>query len=137
MRLPITKMAVYFAFKTTLLSVVFSLSGCTVTPVKQGQPEWLLNPGDGVVVSCGFHVKGHYAQQECALQRARERLAARQGVEVSSVSYLNTQVSNDRERVTLDKATLEKVSKVTVKARVRETWYDVQRDEYYVWMFAD
>lgn len=122
------------------IAVVFTisiLSSCKPVAVKQGQPEWLLNPGDGVVASCGFHIQGHYAQQECALQRARERLAARQGVEVSSISYLNTRVNNDRSSVSMDKETLEKVNRVTVKAKVKETWYDAQRDEYYVWMFAE
>lgn len=125
------------AAKITLLISMLWLSACTSAPVKQGPPEWLLNPGDGVVASCGFHIKGHYAQQECALQRARERLAARRGVEVSSISYLNTRVRNDQQQVSLDKETLEKVTQVTVKARLRESWYDAQRDEYYVWMFAE
>ena len=75
--------------KIALVLIAYIVSACTQVPVKQGQPEWLLNPGNGVVASCGFHIKGHYAQQECAIQRARERLAARQGVEVSSVSQLN------------------------------------------------
>lgn len=122
--------------KFAVVAVVFLLTACTTAPVKQGPPEWLLNPGDGVVASCGFHIKGHYAQQECAIQRARERLAAREGVEVSSISYLRTQVSNDSSRVSMDKETLEKVSKVMVKAQVKERYYDAQRDEYYVWMFA-
>ena len=123
--------------KIALVLIAYIVSACTQVPVKQGQPEWLLNPGDGVVASCGFHIKGHYAQQECAIQRARERLAARQGVEVSSVSQLTTRVHNDRESVTLNKETREKVNQVTVKARVRESWYDAQRDEYYVWVFAE
>lgn len=126
-----------FSTKLRVVMIVFSLSACTQLPVKQGQPEWLLNPGDGVVASCGFHIKGHYAQQECAVQRARERLAARQGVEVSSVSHLTTRVHNDREHVTLNKETQETVNQVTVRARVKESWYDVQRDEYYVWVFAE
>ncbi|UTW48654.1 LPP20 family lipoprotein [Bacterioplanoides sp. SCSIO 12839] len=123
--------------KIALVLIAYIVSACTQVPVKQGQPEWLLNPGNGVVASCGFHIKGHYAQQECAIQRARERLAARQGVEVSSVSQLTTRVHNDRESVTLNKETREKVNQVTVKARVRESWYDAQRDEYYVWVFAE
>lgn len=123
--------------KIALVLIAYIVSACTQVPVKQGQPEWLLNPGNGVVASCGFHIKGHYAQQERAIQRARERLAARQGVEVSSVSQLTTRVHNDRESVTLNKETREKVNQVTVKARVRESWYDAQRDEYYVWVFAE
>lgn len=123
--------------KIAVIFTVLILPACKTAPVKHGPPEWLLNPGDGVVASCGFHIKGHHAQQECAIQRARERLASRQGVEVSSVSQLTTRVHNDRESVTLNKETREKVNQVTVKARVRESWYDVQRDEYYVWVFAE
>ncbi len=93
-----------------------------------------MNPGNGVVASCGFNIKGRYAQEECALQRARERLAAQQGVEISSVSYLSERVRNDASSVSLNKETVEKVSGVTVKARIRDTWYDAQRDEYYVWL---
>lgn len=136
MPIKMKKNAMARALIPALISGVFLFSGCTATTVKQGQPEWLLNPGDGVVASCGFHVKGHYAQQECAIQRGRERLAARQGVEVSSISYLNTRVRNDSSSVSMDKETLEKVSGVTVKAQVKARYYDVQRDEYYVWMFA-
>jgi len=125
------------AMATSVVAGSMFLISCTTTSVKHGQPEWLMNPGNGVVASCGFHIKGHYAQQECAIQRGRERLAAREGVEVSSISYLNTKVRNENASVSMDKETLEKVNKVTVKARVKDRYYDAQRDEYYVWMFAE
>ena len=99
-----------------------------------GIPGWLSDPGDGVVASCGFNVKGRYAQEECARTRAREQLAARQGVEVSSVALLTEQVKNDSSKVVLTKETQESVAKTLVKARVVDSWYDAQRDEYYVLM---
>ena len=109
------------------------LSGCAVKPTSS-TPQWLTNPGDGVVASCGFNIKGRYAQEQCAQTRAREQLAAHQGADVSSVSLLTEQVRNEFSNVTLAKETRETVNKTTVKARVVDSWYDAQRDEYYVWM---
>lgn len=119
---------------TAFLTTVLLQYGCAGVQVQDGAPEWIMNPGNGVVASCGFNIKGRYAQEQCALMRARERLAAQQGVEISSVSYLSERVRNDASSVSLNKETLEKVSGIMVKARVRDTWYDAQRDEYYVWM---
>ncbi|MCT7360128.1 hypothetical protein [Thalassolituus pacificus] len=117
-----------------LLMAALLLGGCAGQPRNGGAPDWIMNPGSGVVASCGFNIKGRYAQEQCALMRARERLAAQQGVEISSVSYLSERMRNDASSVSLNKETLEKVSGVTVKARIRDTWYDAQRDEYYVWL---
>lgn len=122
------------ALAAALLITVLLQYGCAGARVQDGAPAWIMNPGNGVVASCGFNIKGRYAQEECALQRARERLAAQQGVEISSVSYLSERVHNDASSVSLNKETVEKVSGVTVKARIRDTWYDAQRDEYYVWL---
>jgi len=118
----------------TLATMVFLLFGCAQQPKKNGMPEWFYNPGDGVVASCGFHVGGHHKQQECAIQRGRERLAAEQGVEVSSVAVLKEKVVNGRESVVMDKETHSTVSNTTVKARVKDFYYDAARDEYYVWV---
>ena len=69
--------------------------------------------------------------------RARERLAAEQGVTISSVAHLSESVRNDRSNVQFNKETLEKVSEKEVKARIKDTWYDAQRDEFYVWMVTE
>lgn len=122
------------ALTAALLSTVLLQYGCAGVKVQEGAPVWIMNPGSGVVASCGFNIKGRYAQEQCALMRARERLAAQQGVEISSVSYLSERVRNDASSVSLNKETMEKVSAKTVKARIRDTWYDAQRDEYYVWL---
>ena len=107
---------------------------CAQAPVKPSVPSWLMNPSQGVVASCGFHIGGHYKQQECAVQRARERLAAQQGVEVSSMTVLNERVVNDHESVSMNKQTEISVKNKSVKARVKESYYDAARDEYYVWV---
>ncbi len=110
------------------------LAGCAVNPSAGQAPGWIMNPGKGVVASCGFNIKGRYAQEQCALMRARERLAAEQGVKISSVSHLSESVRNDASNVRFNKEILEQVNGKDVKARVIDTWYDAQRDEFYVWM---
>lgn len=110
------------------------LAACAQQTVNNGVPYWLSNPENGVVASCGFHIGGHYQQQECAIQRGRERLAAEQGVEVSSVSMIKERVVNGHESVVMDKETISNVTNKTVKARVKDSYYDAQRDEYYVWV---
>lgn len=120
-----------------VLLAVLLLPGCMLKPQVGGAPGWIMNPGNGVVASCGFNVRGRYAQEQCAYMRARERLAAEQGVTISSVAHLSESVRNDRSNVQFNKETLEKVSEKEVKARVKDTWYDVQRDEFYVWMVTE
>lgn len=120
--------------KFVLMIMAGFLVACAQQPVNDGVPEWLSNPGKGVVASCGFHIGGHYQQQECAVQRGRERLAAEQGVEVSSVAMIKERVVNGYESVVMDKETTSNVTKKTVKARVQDSYYDAQRDEYYVWV---
>lgn len=122
----------FFRFATILALGV--LAACAQQPVNSGIPHWLSNPGKGVVASCGFHIGGHYQQQECAIQRGRERLAAEQGVEVNSVAVIKERVVNGSESVVMDKETTSNVSNKTVKARVKDSYYDAQRDEYYVWV---
>jgi len=120
--------------KCALILMMFFLAACAQQPVNNGAPEWLFNPGNGVVASCGFHIGGHYQQQECAIQRGRERLAAEQGVEVSSVAMIKERVVNGHESIVMDKETTSSFTNKTVKARVQDSYYDVQRDEYYVWI---
>lgn len=119
------------------LLALLLLPGCMLKPQVGGAPGWIMNPGHGVVASCGFNVRGRYAQEQCAYMRARERLAAEQGVTISSVAHLSESVRNDRSNVQFNKETLEKVSEKEVKARIKDTWYDAQRDEFYVWMVTE
>ena len=72
-------------------------------PVSQALPDWVNNPQDGAVGSAVTHIKGRYAQEELAIARARERLAARYGVEVSSVQTITEKVANERAYVTSSK----------------------------------
>jgi len=120
--------------KLTLMIMVGFLTACAQQPVNNGVPQWLFNPGVGVVASCGFHIGGRYQQEECAIQRGRERLAAEQGVEVSSIAVIKERVVNGQESVLMNKETTSNVNNKEVKAKVKEFYYDAQRDEYYVWV---
>ncbi len=68
-------------------------------------PAWIDNPQQGVSASSGMHVKGRHYQQELAIVRAREQLAARMGVEVSSVQTVKEQVANQQASIRTDKVT--------------------------------
>ncbi len=120
--------------KLAILIMVGLLTACAQQPVNNGVPQWLFNPEVGVVASCGFHIGGRYQQEECAIQRGRERLAAEQGVEVSSIAVIKERVVNGQESVLMNKETRSNVNNKEVKAKVKEFYYDAQRDEYYVWV---
>ena len=112
----------------------FFLLACNQEKIQQ-KPEWLTDPGDGAVGSCKTHVKGRHYQEELAIARARERLAARYGVEVSSIQTIKEKIVNEKAYVSSDKEILQTVNKTIVKAHVRETWLDRQYDEVWVWVY--
>jgi len=110
------------------------LIGCNQEKTQQ-KPEWITDPGDGAVGSCKTHVKGRHYQEELAIGRARERLAARYGVEVSSIQTIKEKIVNEKAYVRSDKEILQTVNKTTVSAHVRETWIDKEYDEVWVWVY--
>lgn len=120
--------------KFVFLFILPFLFACASQPVSK-MPHWINEPGDGTVGSSLTHAKGRYYQEDLAISRARERLAARYGVEVSSVQTIKEKVVNDTSFVTSEKEILQRVNKTTVKAQVRETWHDKQRDEIWVWVY--
>ncbi len=113
---------------------VFLLFACNQTNV-QKKPLWITEPGDGAVGSSKTHVKGRYFQEELAIARARERLAARYGIEVSSVQTTKVKVINDRAYVRSAKEILQIVNKTTLNAHVREIWLDKEYDELWAWVY--
>lgn len=120
-----------------LLSLVLLLiiAACQSEPVQPEKPDWIQQPGQGAVGSSSTHVKGRHYQEDLAISRARERLAARYGVEISSVQTIREKVVNDNAYVTSDKQIDQSITKQTVRAHVRETWYDSARDEIWVWVY--
>lgn len=119
-----------------LISVLCSglLSAC-VNNTRPDAPSWIDNPGNGAVGSSTMHIKGRYYQEELAIARARERLAARYGVEISSIQTIHEKIVNDHAYVTSDKQVLLEVNNQTVRAHVRAIWHDKTRDEIWVWVY--
>lgn len=113
----------------------FLLLACSSQSTKSDAPSWIDNPGDGAVGSSTTHIKGRYYQEELAIARARERLAARYGVEISSVQTIHEKVVNDQAYVTSDKQVLQQIKNQTVKTHVRAIWHDKARDEMWVWVY--
>jgi hypothetical protein len=121
--------------KNMLLTLLIALASACSSGVKlPPPPDWIDNPGDGAIGSSVTHVKGRHFQQELAIARARERLAARYGVEVSSIQTITEKVVNDTAYVTSSKQIDQTVNRQLVKARVRETWHDTAHDEFWVWL---
>jgi hypothetical protein len=118
-----------------LLVAMLGVSTGAFAGKKQESPGWIDNPGMGVSASSTTHVKGRHYQEELAIARGRERLAARLGVAVESVHAIHEQVVNDKAYVTSDKEMKLVVSKKTVKARVREKWLDRASDTLWVWVY--
>ncbi|TNF36005.1 MAG: hypothetical protein EP315_04825 [Gammaproteobacteria bacterium] len=121
--------------KLLLLAFLLSLLTACQGNSTRVTPDWINNPGDGAVGSAGMHVQGRYYQEELAIARARERLAARYGVEISSIQTIKERIVNDHAYVTSDKEVLQQFKNTVVKAQVRETWHDRARDEVWVWMY--
>ena len=115
------------------LVLLFMISACQPELVKREQPDWIHIPGQGASGSSVTHVKGRHYQEELAIARARERLAARYGVEISSVQTIREKVVNDTACVTSDKQIEQAVKIQTIKAQVRKTWYDSAYDETWVY----
>lgn len=117
-----------------LLFTLTLLSACNSNKAKP-LPNWINDPGDGAVGSSSTHIRGRHYQEELAISRARERLAARYGVEVASIQTIRERVVNDKSYVTSDKEILQQVNKTTVKAHVREIFYDTAHDEIWAWVY--
>ncbi len=121
-------------FNVALLFLTIFLTACQATNSKP-RPAWINEPGEGAVGSATTHVRGRHFQEELAIARARERLAARLGVEVNSVQTIKEKVVNEKAYVTSTKQTFQEVNKKTVKAHVREIWHDKGRDELWAWVY--
>lgn len=116
-----------------LIISLFSLYACQQTV--KSTPGWITSPGSGAVGSSGTHVKGRHYQEELAIARARERLAARYGVEVSSVQTIREKVVNDHAYVTSDKQIMQQINNTEVKAHVREIWLNREKDVVWAWVY--
>jgi len=121
------------------LCILTLLTGClSHTQPKQvsaeAKPAWIDNPGEGVSASAGVHVRGRVAQEALAVTRAREEMAKRLGVTISSQSVTVQRVNNDRMSSTSDKQMQESVSGVEVKAEVKAKWLEPGSQVLWVWL---
>jgi hypothetical protein len=121
-----------------LASALMALAACATPAVEQpnegGRPAWIDNPGDGVSASAGVHVRGRVAQEELAVTRAREELAKRMGVTISSQSLTEQRVTNERLASTSNKQIQETVSGAEVKAVVKAKWLEPGSQVLWVWL---
>ncbi len=123
------------AWRLLLAFLMVMVAGCGDDNVKPEQPSWINDPQDGAVGSAVTHVRGRHAQEELAITRARERLAARYGVELSSVQTITERVVNDKAYVTSNKLIDQSISRREIKAHVREIWYDPSSDVVWAWVY--
>ncbi|WP_221795898.1 LPP20 family lipoprotein [Oceanobacter mangrovi] len=110
------------------------MTACVASPVQNARPDWIDHPADGVVASCRTHAKGRAAQEECAIQRARARLAAEQGVVISQQTLTQEAVRNGTSSSAMDQQTRQQIVNQTVKSRLIDSWYDPLTDEFFVYM---
>ena len=115
--------------------LLFLISACAPENVKPAKPAWINDPEQGAVGSSTTHVKGRHYQEDLAILRAREKLAARYGVEIGSDQVITERVVNDKSYVTSDKEIRQSINNKEVKAQVRATWHDTSQDEVWVWVF--
>ena len=116
------------------LALLFAfVVGCAQAPT-QGMPNWIENPKRSQAVgSCGAHALGKYKQKECAMTRARLELAARQGVQIKSLSLMSEQASSMRSSSTLNQQTIQEVNS-KIRARLVDSYHDKAQDILWVLM---
>ena len=120
-----------------LLSVLFFLAACnTVSNVNDntGRPTWIDNPGNGVSASAGTHIRGTVAQEDLAIQRAREEYAKRFGVKIEASQTMTTTVGNGRSSTVGGQVSHEELKQVEVRAEVKAKWRDPYSDVLWVWL---
>jgi len=119
--------------------VALMLSACLVHTAPEmdtdaNRPVWIDNPGEGVSASAGVHVRGRVAQEALAITRAREELAKRVGVTISSQSNTQQTVNNDRLSSRSNKQILETVAAAEVRAQVKAKWLEPGTQVLWVWL---
>lgn len=118
-----------------ILTVATLLTACATQEKRAERPAWIDNPGNGVSASCITHVRGRHFQEDLAISRAREQLAARYGVMVKMKQDIKEVVVNNFTSVTSVKNTEQTIDHdKLVYARVKAKWHDLIKDELWVWL---
>lgn len=97
-------------------------------------PDWVENPTIGAVGSSPMHVMGRHAQEELAISRARTRLAATLGVNITSKQTIRERVKNDGLSIQSQKDTSQTLTHKNFKTSVKAIWHDQTRDIIYAWV---
>lgn len=126
----------------TVFFFLAPLTGCLTLPALQSsavvdediQPAWVNNPAEGTSASAAIHVRGRAAQEELALARAREELAKRGGVKISSEHNIQQRYSSGRMNTVTDKQISETVSGIEVKSKLKAKWIDPNSGTLWVWV---
>ena len=106
-----------------LVGLIVSLISCAGTELNSfTRPDWIDTSGDCVVSSAAVHVKGQDYQKELVRFRARVSLAARQGVEVDSITNVEERASNHSAHSQMSRNSQEKITAKEVKAKVVAEW---------------
>jgi len=113
--------------------VVFSFACSSVN----APPEWISEPGLGVVGQARMNIKGRAQQIAVATARARDELAARQGVIISSKQVLSEKIRNNRSSTSLDRHSEQDVVNKEVKASVIDVWCHPKSAECWVWLMPN
>ena len=122
-------------YKILAFILLLPLLACGPKTVKTDKPAWINNPEQGAVGFSTTHVRGRHYQEELAILRAREKLAARYGVSISSIQTIKERVINNKAYVSSDKQIIQSIKNQQVKAQIRATWHDTSRDELWVWVY--
>jgi len=119
-----------------LLCCIFLASCAAVGSVNDNndRPAWIDNPGNGVSASAGIHIRGKTAQEELAIQRAREEYAKRFGVSIESSQTFSTTVASGRSNTVGAQVSHEELKQVDVKAEVKAKWRDPNSDVLWIWL---
>ncbi len=113
------------------VTLIFALMACASSPLSS-IPDWIDNPEKHQAVgTCGSHALGKYKQKECAMTRARLELAARKGIEISSLSLMTEQANNLNSSSQLSQKTVQEINS-KIKARLVDSYYDQAQDVIWV-----
>ena len=119
----------------SILSLALLVTACATQDKRPVRPAWIDNPGNGASASCVTHVRGRHYQEDLAISRAREQLAARYGVTVKMTQNTRETVVNDLASVVSVKDTEQKIANgKIVQATVKAKWHDEVKDELWVWL---
>ncbi len=118
--------------KLSIFSIfILALMACSSRPISL-HPDWIDNPGKHQAVgTCGSHALGKQKQKECAMSRARLELAARQGIEIQSMSVMTEQANNLHSSSQLNQQTVQEING-KIKTRLVDSYLDRGQDILWV-----